>query len=329
MGEVCDADILAAFLAADGDYVSGATIAEDTGVSRAAVWGRLERLRTEGFSFEAVRNRGYRLETIPEGLHPALLGAHLLRLACPAHLHYLPETDSTNTQAERLLADGEHTPFVVVAGRQSAGRGRRGRAWFSQDPGNLTLSLALRPQLPPVRMQTFTLWMGLSTCLAVNELCGVDLKVKWPNDLHWEGKKVAGMLTEARSDSEMLRDLVFGIGLNVNSLPDSFPPEVRPLASSLREAAGQSFDLNATAAQLIVALQRASDAFLEDRYRETFREQWPLHDALVGRPVTVSLTDGDISGDYLGIDETGTLRLRLPDGQERLFAAGDVTLRKQ
>jgi BirA family biotin operon repressor/biotin-[acetyl-CoA-carboxylase] ligase len=329
MGEVCDADILAAFLAADGDYVSGATIAEDTGVSRAAVWGRLERLRTEGFAFEAVRNKGYRLETIPEGLHPALLGAHLLRLACPAHLHYLAETDSTNTQAERLLADGEHTPFVVVAGRQSAGRGRRGRAWFSEDPGNLTLSLALRPQLPPVRMQTFTLWMGLSTCLAVNELCGVDLKVKWPNDLHWEGKKVAGMLTEARSDSEMLRDLVFGIGLNVNSLPESFPPEVRPLASSLREAAGRPFDLNATAAQLIVALQRASDAFLEDRYRETFREQWPCHDALVGRPVTVSLTDGDISGDYLGIDETGTLRLRLPDGQERLFAAGDVTLRKQ
>ncbi|QYY36797.1 biotin--[acetyl-CoA-carboxylase] ligase [Ruficoccus sp. ZRK36] len=329
MGEVSDAEILAAFLAADGDYVSGSSIAEDTGVSRAAVWGRLDRLRTEGFSFEAVRNKGYRLETIPEVLHPALLAAHLLRLACPANLHFLAETDSTNSEAERLLAQGEHTPFVVVAGKQTAGRGRRGRAWFSENAGNLTLSLALRPQLPPARMQTFTLWMGLSTCMAVNDLCGVSLKVKWPNDLHWDGKKVAGMLTEARSDSEMLRDLVFGIGLNINSVTDQFPEEVRPLASSLREAAGKVFDLNATAAKIIVALQKACDDFLEDRYRETFREEWPKFDALVGRTVTVSLTDGDISGEYLGIDETGTLRLRLPDGVEQRFAAGDVTLRKQ
>lgn len=329
MGEVSDAEILAAFLAADGGYVSGSSIAEDTGVSRAAVWGRLERLRTEGFAFEAVRNRGYRLETIPGTLHPALLAAHLLRLACPANLHFLAETDSTNTQAERLLAEGEHTPFVVVAGRQTAGRGRRGREWFSQDPGNLTLSLALRPQLPPARMQTFTLWMGLSTCLAINELCGVSLKVKWPNDLHWNGKKVAGMLTEARSDSEMLRDLVFGIGLNVNGVTDEYPPEVRRVAGSLREAAGRVFDLNETAAKLICALQKACDTFLEDCYREIFREQWPLHDALTGQEVTVSLADGEVVGEYLGIDETGTLRLRLPDGQERQFAAGDVTLRKQ
>ncbi len=329
MGEVSDAEILAAFLAAGDEYVSGASIAEDTGVSRAAVWGRLDRLRSEGFAFEAVRNKGYRLETIPDVLHPALLAAHLLRLACPANLHYLAETDSTNSQAERLLADGEHTPFVVVAGKQTAGRGRRGRVWFSEDPGNLTLSLALRPQLPPARMQTFTLWMGLSTCLAVNELCGVSLKVKWPNDLHWNGKKVAGMLTEARSDSEMLRDLVFGIGLNVNGVTDQFPPEVRQVAASLREAVGQPFDLNATAAKLILALLKACDAFLEDRYRETFREQWPLHDALTGRTVTVSQADQVISGEYLGIDETGTLRLRLPDGTERPFAAGDVTLKKQ
>ena len=123
MGEVRDAEILAAFLASEGDYVSGATIAEDTGVSRAAVWGRLERLRSEGFAFEAVRNKGYRLETIPEVLHPALLAAHLLRLACPANLHFLTETDSTNSQAERLLAEGEHTPFVVVAGAADC------RAW--------------------------------------------------------------------------------------------------------------------------------------------------------------------------------------------------------
>ena len=171
-------------------------------------------------------------------------------------------------------------------------------------------------------MQTFTLWMGLSTCLAINEQCGVALKVKWPNDLHWQGKKVAGMLTEARSDSEMLRDLVFGIGLNVNGVTDEYPPEVRRVASSLREATGRAFDLNAAAAKLIVALQKACDAFLEDRWRDVFREQWPLHDALVGRTVTVSQADADISGEYLGIDETGTLILRLADGQERRFFRG-------
>lgn len=328
MAEVTDAEILAAILSGGGNYVSGAKIAEDTGVSRVAIRGRLEKLRAEGFAFDAVRNKGYRLETFPPGMHPALLAAHLLNSASPANLHFFKETDSTNTQAARLLAEGEETPFVVVAGRQTAGRGRRGRAWHSEDAGNLYLSIALRPLLPPARMQTFTLWMGLATCLAVKDLCNVSLQVKWPNDLHWQGRKVAGMLTEARSDSELLHDLVFGLGLNINGDTGQFPAEVRAVAASLCEASGAAYAINAIAADLIHRLLEACEAFLSGDYRTVFAENWEVCDALTGREITVSTHDGELSGRYQGIGEDGTLRLRTADGALNNIAAGDATIQK-
>ncbi len=333
MSEVSDAEILAAFLRVDDAFVSGTAIAEDTGLSRVAIKGRLDRLREQGFDFEAVRNKGYRLETIPGYLHPSLLAAYLLEMNAPVNIHYFEETDSTNTQANRLLAEGEETPFVVIAGRQTAGRGRRGREWYSADAGNLYLSLALRPQLTPARMQRFTLWMGLATCLAIKEICNIELRLKWPNDLHWQGKKVAGMLTEARSDSEHLIELVFGIGLNVNGVTDEFPPEVRAVASSLREAAGGGaaggFEINIIAAALMSRLVEATEAYLDGSYGDIFEQQWPQYDALVGKAVTIEQAEGEIAGQYAGIDASGRVLLRLDSGEIKAFSAGDVTIKKQ
>jgi len=328
MSEVSDAEILAAFLAAGDQFVSGTSIAEETGLSRVAIKGRLDRLREQGFVFEAIRNKGYRLETIPGYLHPSLLAAHLIHTASPVTIHYFEETDSTNTQASRLLAEGEETPFMVIAGRQTAGRGRRGREWYSADAGNIYLSMALRPRQSPAKMQTFTLWMGLATCLAIKDLCGVDLQVKWPNDLHWHGKKIAGMLTEARSDSEMLLDLVFGIGLNINGVTDEFPPEVRAIASSLREAAGEPFEINEAAAAIMTRLLAAAEDYLSGAYREIFDNEWEGCDALVGNRVTIQQTDGEVSGDYAGIDPGGRVLIRLDDGETKAFSAGDVTIKK-
>lgn len=323
-----ESSILKAFLLAGGDPVSGDRLAKELGVSRVSIWQRLERLRDEGFVFDAAPRKGYRLRHTPPGLHAALLDAHLRLLKVRARVDFLPETDSTNSEAERRLAAGEETPFVVVAGRQTSGRGRLGRVWHSAHPENLYVSFAFRPFLTPDRMQTFTLMMGLSVCrrLAIRHALP-GIRLKWPNDLVCDGRKIAGMLTEARMDSDQVRDLVFGIGLNVNGDPSALPHEVRETAGSLSRVCGERLDLHAEAADLIAGVLDAYEEFEAARGCADPRPLFSTYDSLRGRAVTVGLRGEPISGVAEGVDERGALLLRLADGTLTAVNAGEVTLR--
>ncbi len=320
--------ILRALLEAGSDYVSGSRLARELGVSRVSIWGRLERLREEGFCLEATRNRGYRLTGEPAHLHPALLAAHLQLGRCSTNLLYLEEVDSTNSEAERQIAAGAQTPLVIVAARQSRGRGRLGRAWYSADTGNLYTTFVFRPNLPPARMPKFTLWMGVSLCALLNERFGIPARVKWPNDLVIGGKKVAGMLTEARIDADHTRDLIFGLGLNIAGDLSAFPEEVRAIATSLSEAAGKVLPVNGVTAQVVTRALEGYEEFVTGRYEVGFRGMWERYDALRGREVTAQRHQNPVTGVACGLDESGALLLRRADGKLEAIQAGDVTLSK-
>lgn len=321
-----DGSILRAFLDAEGEAVSGDRLARELGVSRVAIWARLARLRREGFAFSAAPRKGYRLTAAPRGLHPALLDAHLRRRRVTLPCAVLASVDSTNSEAERRLAAGDEAPFAVLALRQTAGRGRLGRRWHSDEVGNLYLSLAFRPFIEPARLSPFTLWMGLALCAHLEAELGVRLGLKWPNDLLApDGRKVAGMLTEARVDADRVRDLVFGLGLNIGSRP----AELKGIAGSLREARDGPLDANAVAAGVISALERAWESFVDGTFRRDFARLHARHDCLRGRKVRVTLRGQPLSGVAEGIDEAGALLLRLPGGRRTAVASGEVTLRRE
>lgn len=319
-----DGSILRAFLDADGDAVSGDRLARELGVSRVAVWARLAKLRREGFRFAASPRKGYRLTATPKALHPALIDAHLRRLRVSLPCSVLAEIDSTNSEAERRLAAGDEAPFAVLALRQTAGRGRLGRRWHSDQAGNLYLSLAFRPFIETARLSPFTLWMGLALCAHLEKARGIRLGLKWPNDLLADdGRKVAGMLTEARIDADRVRDLVFGLGLNIGARPD----ELGAIASSLRDAGGESLDANEVAAGVIAALAEAWESFEDGSFRRAFAKLHARHDCLAGQRVRVTLRGKPLAGIAEGIDESGALLLRLPNGKRVAVASGEVTLR--
>lgn len=319
-----DGSILRAFLDAEGQAVSGDRLARELGVSRVAVWARLARLRREGFRFTASPRKGYRLTATPRSLHAALIDAHLRRLRAHLPCEVLPEVDSTNSEAERRLAAGAEAPFAVVALRQTAGRGRLGRRWHSEQAGNLYLSLAFRPFIETARLSPFTLWMGLALCAHLESRHGIRLGLKWPNDLlDSRGRKVAGMLTEARVDADRVRDLVFGLGLNIGERPE----ELRGLASSLREAGGAALDPSEVAAGVIGALSAAWDAFEDGSFRRGFLRLHTRHDCLAGKRVRVTLRGKPLSGVAEGVDESGALLLRLANGKRTAVSSGEVTLR--
>ena len=321
-----DSSIICAFLEAQGQPVSGDRLAKDLGVSRVAIWGRLEKLRAAGFTFHASPRKGYILKEVPRVLHPTLLDAHCRRLKVSLPIEYYESIDSTNSEAERQLANGKEAPFIILAQSQSAGRGRLGRKWHSTDKGNIYLSLALRPFILPDRLKPFTLWMGLALCRHIEEILGIKLGLKWPNDiLSPDGKKIAGILTEARLDVDTVRDLIFGLGLNIVPQHD-FPVELKSIASSLSHNTGDSLDINALTAEIIKTLINGWDEFKENRWSLLFKEYWSRYDILTGKIVTIHLRGQPVTGLVEGIDESGSLIIKKSDGEAVLISSGEVSL---
>jgi BirA family biotin operon repressor/biotin-[acetyl-CoA-carboxylase] ligase len=320
--------IVRELLAAGDGFVSGTKLAQMLGMSRVAVWAHMEKLRLHGFAFEAVRRKGYRLTGRPGRLDEVLLRASLQQRNRPLHLAFLPMVDSTNTEAERRLAAGEETPLVIVARAQTSGRGRLGRKWVSEDRGNLYASFAFRPELRPSRMQDFTLWMGVNVCEALANSCRIDVGVKWPNDILHGGRKLGGMLTEARIDADHTRDVVFGLGLNLNSQRADWPSDIAARATSVAEAVGQPVDLNRVAAMIVSRVLKAFDLFVSGDYRNDFTRMWDRFDVLRGKRIAVLFGQARVEGTADGIDSTGALKLRDDKGQLHRCHAGDVTIEK-
>lgn len=320
--------IIREFLAADGDFVSGSELAELIGVSRVSIWSYMEKLKAQGFDFEAVRSKGYRLTKLPEDLNELLIQARLQHATADFKAIVLDEVDSTNSEAERRIANGDPTPFVVLSRLQTVGRGRLGRVWHSPENGNLYASFAFRPQISPSQMSLFTLWMGVNICECINSICRVSCKVKWPNDLQIEGKKVAGILTEARMEADIVLNVVLGIGLNVNSDAADWPEKLQAIASSLSQAAGQNFEINKLVPAIAGRIAIAYKQLAEGSHKAALKERWPRYDSLYDKTVVLLQGEARISGIAKGIDASGSLVIERPDGTRYLARAGEVTIEK-
>ncbi|MBE35618.1 MAG: biotin--[acetyl-CoA-carboxylase] ligase [Opitutaceae bacterium] len=320
--------ILRELNAAPNEFVSGAQLATKLSISRVAIWQHMEKLRREGFEFEAVRARGYRISKHPTALHAIYIEAILEAKQRTFPLTVLDEVDSTNDEAARQLADGRQTPFVILARKQTKGRGRFGRVWHSDDHHNLYSSFAFRPQLAPHLMPTFTLWMGVNICELITNFCSMQAGLKWPNDIVFDGRKAGGMLTEARIDSDQMRDLVFGLGLNVNNPAGAWPTELASRATSLAEQSGEPLNLNRFAAALIGRVSLAYKQFVEGDHTTTFADTWNYYDVLRGQDIVVLNGEQRIAGTASGIDDTGSLLIRDKQGRSQRFTAGEVTLEK-
>lgn len=320
--------ILQTLLDAEGGVVSGAVLARELGMSRVAVWQHMEKLREQGFTFEALHAQGYRLIGKPAALNPALIDAYRRAGRSAGEIHVLDEIDSTNDEAVRRLSADEVTPFAIVALRQTKGRGRFGRVWHSER-GNLYASFAFRPEVEPARMQTFTLWMGVNICELIAKFCRTTPAIKWPNDILFEGRKAGGMLTEARMDTDCIRDLVFGLGLNLTPPEDGWPDELADRAISISEYTHQPIDTNRFTAALAGRVFSAYERFINHEYTKTFATLWNSYDLLRGRTITLVQGSRTITGVAKGIDDEGSLLLKPVNGPPERFRAGEVTLEKK
>lgn len=307
----------------DGKFHSGEALGALLGVSRAAVWKRLEHLEAElGLAIHRVRGRGYRLASPLSLLDREAIVSASREAGWSAQV--FESVDSTNAEVLRRLAEGASSPLLVLAERQESGRGRRGRSWVSPFAENLYYSLGLRLEGGVFALDGLSLSVGLAVLRSLRELGLADAGLKWPNDLLVAGRKIAGVLLELSGDPAGACRVVIGIGVNVNMLPGSGVAIDQPWAS-LRERCGRLVDRT----ELALALGRWLRHYLGRHEREGFaalREEWESCHLWQGREVSLLAGPQRTDGVVLGVDRQGALRLEVA-GQERQFSGGELSLR--
>ena len=315
---------------ADGRFHSGEALARHLDVSRSAVWKAVGSLRALGAELEAVRNRGYRLHAATEPLAAAAIRAHLPRdvRGQVARLETVWSIASTNSALLERRGPESGASEVLLAEYQSAGRGRRGRAWLAPPGGAICLSLSwMFRELPP-DLGALGLVIGVCALRALNALGAHGASLKWPNDLLLNERKLAGVLIDLRAEAGGPAYVVIGIGLNV-ALGE-------PLLRKIAQAGLPATDLvgaglatgsrNRIAAALIGACVRGLAGFEREGLKSCM-EEWRGADALRGRPVEVRTVEGTTSrGLARGIDVHGALIVETPQGVRR-FISGDATVR--
>ena len=237
--------------------------------------------------------------------------------------HHFSEIGSTNTRARELAESGAAEGEIVIAEAQTQGRGRLGRRWESPPFTNLYLSFILRPKLPPRYAPQITLAAAVALVETVGSFLPRPPAIKWPNDILFDGKKLAGVLTEAACDAERVAYVILGIGLNLNYRVDAMPEELRARATSMADLTGTNVSRESVLARLIQAMDRCYGE-LEASGFEALRPRWEAHFGLRGRLVRVELDGQAQIGRARGIDREGALIVEGEDGQRRSIVAGDV-----
>lgn len=307
-----------------GGLISGSEIGETLGISRAAVWKAIHSLREDGHQIDAVTNRGYGLSEESDLLTVAGILVHLHHREIEAHMiHIKKQTGSTNQDAKALALEGAAHGTVLLAEEQTAGRGRLGRSFHSPKGTGLYLSMVLRPGGTLAAAVPITQAAAVAACRALSVTAGLELSIKWVNDLYLDGKKVCGILTEAVSDFETghIEALILGIGINVTEPTAGFPPELRKIVGTLADGA-QSFSRNRLAAAIIDELldilpELETLSFLDEYRRRCF---------ILGQRVTVQRGNDSFEATAVSIDVSGGLVVETDDNKHLTLNSGEVSL---
>lgn len=306
-------------------YVSGQQLCEQMHVSRTAVWKVIEQLKKEGYTIEAVRNKGYRLTESPDVMSSAEIESLLETAWAGRDVLYLDETDSTNVQAKKLgEAEGKHGT-LIVSDRQTAGKGRRGRGWDSPSGASIYMSILLRPDILPDKAPMLTLVMALAVARAVREITGEEAGIKWPNDIVLNKKKICGILTEMSAEIDYINHVVIGVGINVNT--EDFPEEIKKTATSLFIETGKKWKRSEFIAAVMKYFEEYYEIFLKTQNLKMLQEIY--NGFLVNKDSQVRVLEpgNEFDGWALGINETGELLVRKADGEITEIYAGEVSVR--
>ncbi len=317
--------VLQALEQARGARLSGGRLAEQLGVSRAAVHKAIGALRSDGLAIDGVPGEGYRLAPEDDSLTAAGIAALLDTGFVGRDMLAVPSLSSTNTVLKERYLDRPHG-FVLLAGEQTGGRGRLGRSFASPAGTGVYLTILLHPTLPLAHIQFVTIAAAVAVAEAIEQAAGFAPQIKWVNDVLMEGRKLCGILTEAMIEGETgtVSSLVVGIGVNLRPNPE-WPEEVRAVAGAISEFG--TVPRRAELAAAILSRFERTYSLLEQGQEAELLERYRSRLCCIGKPVTVISPTAKYQAECIGLDENGHLLVRDGSGQEHTLSSGEISIR--
>ena len=290
-----------------GGIVSGQALSAELKISRVSIWKHIQKLQALGYDIQATA-KGYRLERSPDVPYPWEFPDWKFKI------FYYPELTSTMDRAKELARKDCPHFTTVIAGRQSSGRGRLKREWLSEK-GGLYFTMVLRPDLPTVLSFKVSFLASLTLAGLLQEVFGIDARVKWPNDILVDERKIAGMLAELEADSDRVVYINIGVGININNDPSL----IEPAATSLKNILGREVSQKDFLARYLDAFEQRVQTAAFDRVIE----DWKRYAVTLNRNVRVVTTHEVFEGKAIDVDDNGALVLKCTDGSLKRVLYGD------
>lgn len=312
-----------------GECFSGEALANQLGVSRAAVWKAITVLRKEGYAIEAGTNKGYALMESSDLLSEQGIRLYLSESNGLLPMHVYKIIDSTNLAAKRLALEGVSHGTVVVSNEQTKGRGRLGRDFYSPASSGIYLTILLRPNFDLSKGVLITTASSVAVCRAIQKVCGVEAQIKWVNDVYINGQKICGILTEAITDFESgaIEYIASGIGINCHIPETGFPDEIKTKVGAIQT----SFSRNQLAAEVINQLM----SIYEDIQSRSFISEYKKRSMVLGKDIEViKHYSNQVSQNphaqpavALDIDNDGGLLVEYEDGTREVLNTGEISIK--
>ena len=316
-------EILEALRETDG-YVSGQDLCNKFGVSRTAVWKAIKQLKEAGYEIEAVPNKGYHIVSAPDLMNKVELESIRNTTWAGQEIYYYDVTDSTNIRAKELAEEGHPSGTLVVADRQEAGRGRRGRSWDSPPGTGIFMTLLLKPDMNPNHASMLTLVAAMAVARAISKCANTEALIKWPNDIVIGGKKICGILTEMSAQFDFINHIVIGIGINVHN--EHFPEEIAETAGSILLQTGKRIRRAELIEQILEQFEHYYAIFMETEDLSGLVKEYNFILVNMNKSVRVLDPKEPFEGKAMGITKKGELIVDTWESR-KMVSSGEVSVR--
>lgn len=309
-----------------GKTVSGAEIAKTLNLSRTSIWKAINLLRDDGYTINAVTNKGYSLEDNTDIISKEGISIYLNKDFSNVDIYIYKTTSSTNEVAKKLALSGAKHGTVVISEEQTQGKGRMGRSFYSPANTGIYMSIILRPTLTAMDSVLITTSSSVAICDAIHKVTGIECQIKWINDIYINNKKIGGILTEASTNFESgtIDYLILGIGINFNNPKDDFPDNLKEIAGSLYKGNSNGINRNMLCAEILNNILSIIPKIKDYDFISEYKKR-----SIILNQEIMYISGGIYSkGKAIDINNDGSLVIKHDDGSIKILNSGEVSIRR-
>ena len=306
-------------------FFSGEILAKELNVSRASVWKAINQLKKEGYNIEAISNKGYCLSKDTDVISKEGILPYLKDTYKKTNFHVYKSVESTNKVAKEIALKEPNNDSIIVSEEQTLGRGRLGRKFFSPEKTGIYMSMLIHPDINLEDATLITTATSVAVSRAIQKVTGIKTTIKWVNDIFIKNRKVAGILTEAATNFESgkIDWVIIGVGINFNTPLNSFPEDLKEIATSIFEERPDEITRNRLIGEIINEVMALINPIDADNFMEEYKEK----SMVIGKDIIVKEKDNDFIATAIDIDRKGQLIIRCKDGEVKKLHSGEISIR--